>query len=110
MLTGTPPFERGGSVESAYAILHDAPPSLRDPELSRVTGRCLSKSPARRYPTGAELHADRRRLARGKPVRGGWIVRQGARVVFLAAVRGRGRCHHPALPVRLPDVRKFRMI
>src|SRR5438105_884037 len=67
MLTGKPPFERGGSVETAYAILHDPPEALPDSGLSRIVARCLEKVPGSRYASGTELLDDLKRLARGAP-------------------------------------------
>ena len=68
MLTGKPPFDRGGSVETAYAVLHDPPAPLPDSGLSPIIARCLQKAPAARYANGAELLDDLKRLARGVPI------------------------------------------
>ncbi|MGZ4789515.1 MAG: bifunctional serine/threonine-protein kinase/formylglycine-generating enzyme family protein [Terriglobales bacterium] len=63
MLTGTPAF----SGTSAWTIVdrtmhHDPPLHERRPDvpagLSRIVSCCLSKDPARRYPSAKELYAD----------------------------------------------------
>ncbi|HYZ89493.1 MAG TPA: serine/threonine-protein kinase, partial [Myxococcales bacterium] len=86
MLTGTPPFGRAGTIETAYAVLHDAPPPLPDSRFSRVVARCLSKSPESRHSSGAELLDDLRRLARDAPVGRSWISRRTTAAVSLAMV------------------------
>ncbi len=57
MLQGRTPFVRNSSVETAYAILHDAapPPASAPAQLSRVIARCLEKDPARRYADAGEI-------------------------------------------------------
>ena len=69
MLAGKAPFELGGSVETAYAILHDVPaplPAFVDARLSRLIARSLEKNPAARYANAGaileELGGPRKRL------------------------------------------------
>jgi serine/threonine protein kinase/tetratricopeptide (TPR) repeat protein len=57
MLTGTPPFERATTFETAHAILVDraAPlPALTSVTLARVVARCLRKNPAERFSSARE--------------------------------------------------------
>jgi tetratricopeptide (TPR) repeat protein len=58
MLTGTPAFRGGSTVETGYAVLSSSPeplPRAVPPELSRIVSRCLEKDPARRYEDAGEL-------------------------------------------------------
>ena len=61
MATGRNPFQRGHTVSTLAAILKDTPPPVapeRGPlpkELVEIVGRCLEKSPDRRYASAAEL-------------------------------------------------------
>lgn len=58
MITGERAFQGGSVAEILAAILHQEPkplPAAVDPELARVTLRCLRKDPARRYQTMADL-------------------------------------------------------
>jgi serine/threonine-protein kinase len=61
LLTGRPPFDRGGGLGAMIAHVHDPvpPPSLFQagiPEdLERVVLRCLAKDPADRFPDAASL-------------------------------------------------------
>jgi serine/threonine protein kinase/formylglycine-generating enzyme required for sulfatase activity/pimeloyl-ACP methyl ester carboxylesterase len=63
MLAGARPFAGTTGLETATAILRDAPAPLDEmrkdvpPALADVLDRCLAKDPAERFPSGAELHA-----------------------------------------------------
>jgi serine/threonine-protein kinase len=71
-LTGHPPFEADSPLAVAYRHVHDAPApprSLRPeipPGVEAVVLRSLAKDPFDRYPTGAELEDDLRRVRRGE--------------------------------------------
>jgi hypothetical protein len=61
MATGRNPFQRGSTVSTLSAILKDTPEPVvavkhsLPPVLGEIVGRCLEKSPERRYPSAAEL-------------------------------------------------------
>lgn len=73
LLTGTKPFD----APSAQEILHQA--ATREPtpprclrrgisrDLDAICLKCLEKTPARRYPSAAELAAELRRFLKGEP-------------------------------------------
>jgi len=71
-LTGKPPFQGDSPLAVAYKHVHDEPATVRSlrPEVpvavEAVVLRALAKSPADRYPDGAELEADLRRARRGE--------------------------------------------
>ncbi|HUP64476.1 MAG TPA: tetratricopeptide repeat protein [Thermoanaerobaculia bacterium] len=71
MFSGRSPFRRRSSAETLAAILHEDPPPLRElaPEVSleleQLVRRCLSKEPANRYGSTADLARDMRELAEG---------------------------------------------
>ena len=64
MLTGELPFRGERDVSLLYSIVHEEPQSLKErkppvpPELQRVIERALSKNPASRYQTAAEMRKD----------------------------------------------------
>lgn len=68
MLTGRVPFERGGTIETLHAVLHEPASPARDfrPEipdgLESILARCLEKDPARRYQDTRDLVIDLKRL------------------------------------------------
>jgi eukaryotic-like serine/threonine-protein kinase len=70
MLSGRAPFVRPSTMETAFAILHDAtpplPPSTPD-AFAKVVARCLEKDPAARYANGAELLVDLRQGSSSTP-------------------------------------------
>jgi len=72
MLTGQVPFVRSTSMATAYAHVHEPPPSLRSlrPDLPKaveaVVLKALAKRPADRYQTGDQLAADLDLAASGK--------------------------------------------
>ncbi|MGH9458628.1 MAG: serine/threonine-protein kinase, partial [Thermoanaerobaculia bacterium] len=65
---GRSPFRRGSTMETISAILHDEPPPLVEldplipPQLAGIVQRCLSKAPADRYGSTADLAHDLRQL------------------------------------------------
>lgn len=71
-LTGHPPFAGSSALAVAYRQVHDdpVPPSSARPEVpaavEAVVLRSLAKDPADRYPSGAELEADLRRVRAGE--------------------------------------------
>ncbi len=70
MATGRPPFPGATPAVVFEAILHRAPPPLRQlapemtVELERIAGKLLEKDPALRYQAAEELVSDLRRLRR----------------------------------------------
>jgi WD40 repeat protein len=65
MLAGEAPFKRRTPMESAHAIVQDWANALPDKvpdDLADVIARCLSKNPAERFQTAAELKAALRNL------------------------------------------------
>src|SRR5262249_6347222 len=62
LLTGQPPFPRGGPIEMIVAHLQEPvrPPAERGAEvagdLQAVVLRCLDKDPSQRFPDAARLH------------------------------------------------------
>ncbi|HXW16391.1 MAG TPA: serine/threonine-protein kinase, partial [Terriglobia bacterium] len=64
MLAGRPPFKGEGNLPILHAIVHDAPPKLRElrpdlpPGVERIVSRAMEKDLARRYQTAAEMMAD----------------------------------------------------
>jgi serine/threonine-protein kinase len=73
-LTGRPPFVAATHVDTVLQVLqHEpAPPRLfnpnLDPDLERVTLKCLEKRPENRYATAADLADDLRHYLQGEPV------------------------------------------
>ena len=58
LLSGHRPFDGASSVEVLTAVLRDEPPPLRtSPEIGRIVTRCLSKIPAQRFQTMADVKA-----------------------------------------------------
>ncbi|NUP06890.1 MAG: serine/threonine protein kinase [Polyangiaceae bacterium] len=64
LLTGKPLFARDNDLQVMHAICLDPIPSVRverpdiDPELERIAGKALARSPEERYPTAAALRRD----------------------------------------------------
>jgi serine/threonine-protein kinase len=90
MLSGGAPFDRDSGVDTAHAILHDAPRPLPAPTpaaLGRAIERCLEKEPAARYADAGELLADLRKVS-APPARKKrrWMLLALAAFVVLAAV------------------------
>ncbi|MFZ2240153.1 MAG: Stk1 family PASTA domain-containing Ser/Thr kinase, partial [Gordonia amarae] len=74
LLTGQPPFTGDSPVAVAHQHVHEEPPlpsSIREdlpPELDSVVLKAMSKNPANRYQSAADLRADLIKvLAGGKP-------------------------------------------
>src|SRR5262249_8367571 len=74
MLTLTTPFAGSSDLEPLQRTSAEAPtpPSLLTPgiprDLESICLKCLSKAPAQRYASAAELADDLRRYLRGEPV------------------------------------------
>ena len=74
MVAGRPPFLGDTPVSIASKHVRDRPPLLRDlnptvpPALEAVIAKAMAKSPDLRYQTAADLQADLRRFAEGRPV------------------------------------------
>src|ERR1019366_1106593 len=64
MLAARPPFPGDGNLAVMHAIVHDAPPKLRElrpdlpPEVEGIVARALEKDLARRYQSASEMAAD----------------------------------------------------
>jgi serine/threonine protein kinase len=74
LLCGHPPFVGDSPISVAYQHIEEdpPPPSQHDPEIGpdvdAVVLRALSKNPADRYQSAAEMRADLLRAAAGRPV------------------------------------------
>ncbi|AWM39540.1 Serine/threonine-protein kinase PknB [Gemmata obscuriglobus] len=99
LLTGRPPFRGETPLDTVLQVLHDDPvqpkrlhaPVPRD--LETICLKCLSKQPARRYASAADLAADLRRFLDGEPIRARPLSAWGR------GVKWAGR--HPSLAVLL---------
>ncbi len=75
LLTGRPPFQGAGVIETIQMARETAPVSPRvlnakiDRDIETVVLKCLEKDPGRRYSTAADLAADLGRYLRREPVR-----------------------------------------
>jgi tetratricopeptide (TPR) repeat protein len=81
MLSGKAPFGRATSLDSAYAVLHEAPPALAAGPLATIVARCLAKDPAARYSTAVELLLDLTAVARGERIAAGRRMRRRATII-----------------------------
>ena len=70
MVTGTRLFERGSSVLTLAAVLHDEPPPPRNapPDLAAIINRCLRKDPRDRFQTADEIKKALQQIGRSAPV------------------------------------------
>ena len=75
LLTGRPPFQAAGAVETVAQVLHQEPVSPRrlrptvPRDLETICLKCLEKEPGRRYATALELAEDLRRFRAGETIR-----------------------------------------
>ncbi|QEH37808.1 Serine/threonine-protein kinase PknB [Aquisphaera giovannonii] len=94
MLTGRPPFQGAGPVETMLLVLEQDPVPPRvlnprvNPDLEMIALRCLQKQPEMRYPSAAALADDLEAFLRDEPV--------AARSTSLRALAARlmGESHH----------------
>jgi serine/threonine protein kinase/tetratricopeptide (TPR) repeat protein len=74
LLVGRPPFRAGNPIDTIRQVVEQepVPPRHLEPrvplDLETICLKCLEKSPARRFPTAAELGDDLRRFIDGLPV------------------------------------------
>jgi serine/threonine protein kinase len=74
LLTGQPPFRAGNQLETVRMVLETEPPrpGLLNPAvdagIEAICLRCLSKDPANRFQSAAELADDLKRFLEGEPV------------------------------------------
>ena len=74
MLTGRPPFQSAGTVETIRQIveLEPVPPRTLNPEVPKdvqtICIKCLQKSPAQRYKSAERLVQDLSRWLNGQPI------------------------------------------
>jgi serine/threonine protein kinase/Tol biopolymer transport system component len=111
MLAGSRPFRGGEDLTAVLrSILEDRPEPLGHlrpdvpPELERIVGRMLAKSPAERYPTAAEALADLGALQKSLAAPALSLRRRwpwaAALLVTAAAIGGYLALHRPAEPVQ----------
>src|SRR5690606_38484311 len=111
LLCGHPPFVGDSPVSVAYQhVREDAKPpsaSNRDlpPQIDAVVLKALTKNPANRYQSAAEMRADLLRAAAGRPVyaepvMGGGDGAGGTAVTRMIPPGGRG------MPARVGDAQR----
>ncbi|MCU0687646.1 MAG: serine/threonine protein kinase, partial [Polyangiaceae bacterium] len=88
LLAGVAPFTGASTASTLFQVLHEEPPPLRarapqlPADLETITLKCLSKEPARRYPSARALADDLGRYLDGEPILGrrpGLLERLGRR-------------------------------
>ena len=74
LITGRPPFEADGAMETLLQVLHADPPAPRllrpgvPRDLETICLHCLEKDPRRRYKSAAALAAELGRYRMGEPI------------------------------------------
>ena len=93
MLAGSSPFTGGTPSDVLAAILTVDPPPIprnsrdRPAEIERIVRRCLSKDPAARYSSAADLRLDLERMAaspKGPSQTMLWVASVSTAIVFVA--------------------------
>jgi beta-lactam-binding protein with PASTA domain/predicted Ser/Thr protein kinase len=116
LLTGEPPFTGDSPVAVAYQHVREDPrrpsevnPSI-PPELDAVVLKALSKNPANRYQSAAEMRSDLVRVRSGQPPMAPAVLSEDDRTAMLAASHtgatrrmGNGRHNAPPPPQEYYD-------
>lgn len=71
LVTGRPPFEGEGLMDTLESVIHREPPPLRgiDRDVRTIILKALATDPSRRYLTAADLADDIDRYLNGEPIR-----------------------------------------
>ncbi len=97
LLAGQPPFTGDSPVAVAYQHVREAPrpPSQVNPEISpdldAIVLKAISKNPANRYQTAAEMRADLVRVLNGQRPQAPLVMSEEERTAMLAGVDGSTR-------------------
>ncbi len=111
LVCGEPPFTGDNPVSVAYQHVREDPhpPSERNPDVTpdvdAVVLKALSKNPANRYQSAAEMRADLLRAANGRPVRATPVLPPDERTQYIAPMPAGGP---PTVPASRTDENRRR--
>ena len=97
LLTGRPPFQSSGPLETMRLVLESEPVPVRQlnpavpRDLETVCHQCLQKEPGKRYQTAGELAAELSRFLGGQSVLARPVGRLEARLALVSPQSGGGR-------------------